>query len=193
MMHCTRRYLHVGAIHTARLHSVRATQYLLATTPHAHNSNNAQFAYRKTLWTGAHRQSGIAGGTPRKVRLCSHDWCNGVVGPLISASGRCPGLPATRSMQSQPPGPSDDAFRLHESTGISMEEYRARRIKLMQALPPNSLVVVLSAPKKIMSNDIPFRYRQDSTMMYLTGFSEPEGICVHFCKLIDFFFPQEFV
>ena len=62
--------------------------------------------------------------------------------------------------------------------GISLQEYGARRDALAQRLPANSCAIVPAAPLKIMSNDIPFRFRQDSCLRYLSGFHEPDAVLV---------------
>eukprot|EP00754_Rhynchopus_humris_P035649 Rhum_TRINITY_DN17192_c0_g1::Rhum_TRINITY_DN17192_c0_g1_i1::g.165254::m.165254/K01262/pepP; Xaa-Pro aminopeptidase len=73
----------------------------------------------------------------------------------------------------------------HEvTTGISRAEYRARRKGLFDALPANSVVVVPAYSKKIMTNDIPWRFRQRSGFLYLTGCHEPGAVAV-FHKTAD--------
>ena len=62
--------------------------------------------------------------------------------------------------------------------GISLHEYRQRRQTLADRLPPNSCAIVPGAPLKIMSNDIPFRFRQDSSLRYLCGFHEHDAVLV---------------
>ncbi|EJD54152.1 Creatinase/aminopeptidase [Auricularia subglabra TFB-10046 SS5] len=68
--------------------------------------------------------------------------------------------------------------------GIQAAEYEARRTRLMDALPSNSVVVAVAAPVKYMSGsamaDTPcsYRYRQDSNLFYLTGWQEPSAAVV---------------
>ena len=44
--------------------------------------------------------------------------------------------------------------------GTSAEEYVTRRKRLVEQLPDNSLLILPSHPKKIMTHDIPFAFRQ---------------------------------
>ncbi|KAF8629628.1 hypothetical protein AX15_003362 [Amanita polypyramis BW_CC] len=62
--------------------------------------------------------------------------------------------------------------------GIPAEDYECRRRKLMESLPDNSIAVSVSAPIKYMSNNIFYKYRQDSDFWYLTGFMEPESAVI---------------
>ncbi|KIY50511.1 hypothetical protein FISHEDRAFT_64719 [Fistulina hepatica ATCC 64428] len=57
--------------------------------------------------------------------------------------------------------------------GIPREDYMDRRRRLMDRLPPGSIVVCLGAPIKYMSAST-YRYRPDSDLWYLTGFEEPD-------------------
>lgn len=56
--------------------------------------------------------------------------------------------------------------------------YQRRRAALSSQLLPNS-IAVLSAGRQLKRNgDASFRFRQDSTFYYLTGFNEPDAILV---------------
>jgi Xaa-Pro aminopeptidase len=55
----------------------------------------------------------------------------------------------------------------------SPEAFRARRERLLAKLPPRSIVVLRSAPERLMSHDTDYLYRQDSDFFYLTGIEEP--------------------
>lgn len=83
--------------------------------------------------------------------------------------------------------------RLPRPAPIGLEEYRARRRALMDALPPRSAVLLPAAALVTRSRDSDFPFRQDSDFHYLTGFPEPdalllllpgraEGECVLFCQ-----------
>lgn len=50
-----------------------------------------------------------------------------------------------------------------------------RRQALLALLAPGSVVVHCAAPEVIRSRDTDFPYRQDSDLLYLTGFPEPEA------------------
>jgi Xaa-Pro aminopeptidase len=60
----------------------------------------------------------------------------------------------------------------------SPEAFRARREKLLAKLPAHSIVIVRSAPERMMSNDTEYLYRQDSDFYYLTGIEEPDTTAV---------------
>jgi Xaa-Pro aminopeptidase len=66
--------------------------------------------------------------------------------------------------------------------------FAARRAGFLAALPPGSLALFPSAPVSIRSNDVEYPYRQDNDFYYLTGFPEPESIC-----LLDTDAPEHFV
>ncbi|XP_006459791.1 hypothetical protein AGABI2DRAFT_219147 [Agaricus bisporus var. bisporus H97] len=67
-------------------------------------------------------------------------------------------------------------IKQHDLTpGIKADEYEQRRKRLMDSLPKNSLVVSVAAPIKMMSNNIFYKYRQNSDFWYLTGFAEPDS------------------
>jgi len=65
---------------------------------------------------------------------------------------------------------------LEKITGVSASEYGQRRLSLANALAPNSVAVIVGAQKHIMSNDIPYRFRQDSNMRYFCGYTEPDAM-----------------
>ena len=58
------------------------------------------------------------------------------------------------------------------------EEYRARRISLMNSLEPGSAAVFYAAPEHTRSNDTEFQYRQNNDFYYFTGFQEPSAILI---------------
>ncbi len=57
-------------------------------------------------------------------------------------------------------------------------EYRKRRRQLMDLAGPGGIAIVPSAPERIRNNDAHYPYRQDSDLVYLTGFEEPESVLV---------------
>lgn len=61
---------------------------------------------------------------------------------------------------------------------ITNAEYGRRRRALMAQMESNSIAIVPSAKEKIRSRDTDFRFRQDSDLMYLSGFAEPESVLV---------------
>lgn len=61
---------------------------------------------------------------------------------------------------------------------VSASEYRRRRRQLMELAAEGAIVIVPSAPERIRNNDAHYPYRQDSDLVYLTGFDEPESVLV---------------
>jgi Xaa-Pro aminopeptidase len=75
-------------------------------------------------------------------------------------------LPGAASAIDFPPiEPSPELFRLH-------------RERLLASLPANSVAVFRSAPRRTMSHDTTYLYRQDSDFYYLTGLEEPDSVAV---------------
>src|SRR5512134_1451138 len=58
--------------------------------------------------------------------------------------------------------------------GELQDDLRARRVRVMEALGPESVLVHGSAPARVYSRDVDYEYRQDSDLLYLTGV-EQEG------------------
>jgi len=56
--------------------------------------------------------------------------------------------------------------------------YAERRRRFVAELPRRSIVLLPAAPVAIRSNDVEYPYRQDNDFHYLTGFPEPEAICL---------------
>lgn len=56
--------------------------------------------------------------------------------------------------------------------------YKERRARLMDSLPPDSIVVIPAAKHYYMTNDIPYVYRQNSDFSYLCGLQEPGSVMV---------------
>ena len=61
---------------------------------------------------------------------------------------------------------------------VSASEYRRRRRQLMELAGEGAIVIVPSAPERIRNNDAHYPYRQDSDLVYLSGFDEPESVLV---------------
>ncbi|KAM7280207.1 hypothetical protein ACFE04_007341 [Oxalis oulophora] len=72
--------------------------------------------------------------------------------------------------------------------GISTDEYLFRRKKLLDMLPENSLAIIGAAPVKMMTDVVPYTYRQDADYLYITGCQQPGGVAVlgHDCGLCLF-------
>ncbi|OVA16730.1 Peptidase M24 [Macleaya cordata] len=72
--------------------------------------------------------------------------------------------------------------------GITTEEYTSRRKKLLDLLPENGLAIIAAAPVKMMTDVVPYTFRQDADYLYITGCQQPGGIAVlsHECGLCMF-------
>jgi len=61
---------------------------------------------------------------------------------------------------------------------MNQKEFAKRRKQLMRMVGDEGIVILPSAPVRIRSRDVEYRYRQDSDFYYLTGFAEPESVAV---------------
>ena len=43
----------------------------------------------------------------------------------------------------------------------------------MERLGPNAVLLLMSPPERLRNGDATYKYRQDSDILYLTGFAEP--------------------
>eukprot|EP00049_Salpingoeca_infusionum_P014268 m.266841 g.266841 ORF g.266841 m.266841 type:complete len:503 (+) comp15633_c0_seq3:154-1662(+) len=59
-----------------------------------------------------------------------------------------------------------------------LRELLARRNVLASLVPPNTIAVIPSNNNAVQSNDIPFRFRQNSNLWYLTGFNEADSTMI---------------
>ncbi|KAL5627352.1 hypothetical protein BROUX41_003505 [Berkeleyomyces rouxiae] len=62
--------------------------------------------------------------------------------------------------------------------GISAAEYKNRRATLMKQLPIGSVVILAASDVKYRSGAVFHAFRQESNFLYLTGFSEPDSLCI---------------
>jgi Xaa-Pro aminopeptidase len=63
-------------------------------------------------------------------------------------------------------------------TIVELDEYAARRARLMQAMGPDGIAIIPAAREVIRNRDVHYKFRQDSDFRYLTGFPEPEAVAV---------------
>jgi len=56
--------------------------------------------------------------------------------------------------------------------------FAQRRRALMERMNPNAAAVIPAAPIAVRSNDVEYPYRQNNDLLYLTGFREPEAVCL---------------
>ena len=70
--------------------------------------------------------------------------------------------------------------------GITKEEYQSRRHRLLNKVlehsqigsARNHIIIIPSAPKSFMTNDIPYVFRQNTDFLYLCGFQEPDSVLI---------------
>jgi Xaa-Pro aminopeptidase len=58
------------------------------------------------------------------------------------------------------------------------DDLAARRVRVMEHLSPESMLILWSAPVKVYSHDVDYEFRQDSNFYYLTGIDQPDTILV---------------
>lgn len=61
---------------------------------------------------------------------------------------------------------------------IATAEYVRRRTQLMELAGDDAALIIPAAPARIRNNDAHYPYRQDSDLLYLTGFEEPDAVLV---------------
>lgn len=64
------------------------------------------------------------------------------------------------------------------TTGIPATAYARRRKQLMRMAGDDAILILPSAPERVRSRDTHYPYRQDSDLLYLAGFPEPEAVLV---------------
>ncbi|MCO5600274.1 hypothetical protein L7F22_054384 [Adiantum nelumboides] len=78
--------------------------------------------------------------------------------------------------------------------GVTFEEMSSRRKKLMSAVPFGSIVILISASVKDMTELIPYPYRQNSDYLYYTGCAQPAGIALLYgAGELCMFMPDPFI
>ncbi len=65
-----------------------------------------------------------------------------------------------------------------EMPRISQQEFAARRLRLAEQLPSNSIALIPSAELQLRNSDVDAPFRQDSYFYYLSGFDEPSAFAV---------------
>ena len=61
---------------------------------------------------------------------------------------------------------------------IDTQIYQARRERLMQSLPENSVVIIRTGELSTRNNDCEYEFRPHSSFFYLTGFPEPSAYAI---------------
>ncbi|MDR0182827.1 aminopeptidase P N-terminal domain-containing protein [Lysobacter arvi] len=67
---------------------------------------------------------------------------------------------------------------MHKPLRIPDKAYARRRKQLMRMAGDDAIAILPAAPERIRSRDTHYPYRQDSDLLYLTGFPEPEAVLV---------------
>lgn len=61
---------------------------------------------------------------------------------------------------------------------MNRKEFSKRRKQLMRMVGDDGIAILPSAPVRLRSRDVAYRYRQDSDFYYLSGFAEPDAVAV---------------
>ena len=61
---------------------------------------------------------------------------------------------------------------------FASDVFAQHRRALMDRMNPNAAAVIPAAPVSVRSNDVEYPYRQSNDLLYLTGFPEPEAVCL---------------
>lgn len=59
--------------------------------------------------------------------------------------------------------------------GFTAVEFRSRQERLTSGLPTNVLLLLPSPEERVHSNDVHYRYRTSSDLLYFTGWADPEA------------------
>uniref|UniRef100_A0A0E0MNM3 Aminopeptidase P N-terminal domain-containing protein n=1 Tax=Oryza punctata TaxID=4537 RepID=A0A0E0MNM3_ORYPU len=87
----------------------------------------------------------------------------------------------TRSVDVGQPTPRSHPELLAEgeiTPGITSDEYISRRKKLLEVLPEKSLAIIASAEQQMMTDVVPYPFRQNGDYLYITGCAQPGGVAV---------------
>lgn len=78
--------------------------------------------------------------------------------------------------------------------GVTFDEMASRRKKLMATVPSGSIVILISASIKNMTELIPYPYRQSADYLYYTGCPQPGGIAlIYSAGELCMFMPDPFI
>lgn len=87
----------------------------------------------------------------------------------------------TDAVRTRPPAAAaNGARRRRATTDAAPEPFATRRRRLMRALRggERTAAVFVAAREALRNGDVEYRFRQDSTFHYLTGFDEPQAVAV---------------
>ena len=60
----------------------------------------------------------------------------------------------------------------------TIQEYRERQQRLTSQIRQDDVLILASPPFAVHSNDVEYRYRTSSDLLYMTGWTEPETVLV---------------
>ena len=60
----------------------------------------------------------------------------------------------------------------------TIQEYRERQHRLTSQIRQDDVLILASPPFAVHSNDVEYRYRTSSDLLYMTGWTEPETVFV---------------
>jgi Xaa-Pro aminopeptidase len=70
------------------------------------------------------------------------------------------------------------AKEARDADGIRPEEYRQRRTAVMSEMDSTSVAIFRANDMIVRSNDVYYRFRQNSNFLYLTGINEPDATLI---------------
>ena len=62
-------------------------------------------------------------------------------------------------------------------TAEDLATHAARRARIMEAMG-GGVMLLAAAPERVRSGDVLYPFRQDSDFDYVTGFPEPDAVCL---------------
>ena len=68
------------------------------------------------------------------------------------------------------------AYEVFDSDHIQPQVFKERRDRLMSQLPSSSIAVIVAADERNRQNDVDYEYRQNSNLLYLTGYPHPHAV-----------------
>lgn len=71
---------------------------------------------------------------------------------------------------------SQFTYRLEDRDGIPSHVYQARRDSIARRLAPASILAVIANDVRNREHDVDHEYRQDSDLLYLTGYPDPGAV-----------------
>ncbi len=69
-------------------------------------------------------------------------------------------------------------YEVFDSDHILPDVHAQRRARVLASLPPGSVAVVQAADVRNRQNDVDYEYRQNSNLLYLTGYPHPGAVLV---------------